>query len=298
MKIVIIVGIACLGFILLAIAVYSLINKTNGQIETSGRNRKYLLHVPADLDPNQPVPLVISLHGFIEWPAHQAHISRWNQVADEQGFIAVYPQGTGFPLRWNAYGWTGESEMEEDVQFINDLIDHLQSEYNIDSSRIYVNGLSNGAGMSYVLACKLAGRIAAMGGVAGAYSLPAEKCDPSRPVPVIAFHGTEDPIVPYEGGLVRREGLALPSIREWVQSWAERNGCRLVPLDLPTTGNVSGIHYPGCLDHADVMFYTIKGGGHTWPGGNPLPRWLTGTTSQEIDASRVMWEFFEQHPLP
>jgi polyhydroxybutyrate depolymerase len=289
----------CLVSVLAAFVIYKLLNRTNGQILSSGQTRNYLLYVPDNLDQSKPVPLVISLHGFIETPAHQETISRWNELADEYGFIVVYPQGTGFPLRWNANGQNGdEQDLQKDVQFISDLMDKMQSEYNIDPKRIFANGLSNGGGMSYVLACKLSERIAAIGGVAGAYSYPPDLCQPERPVPVIAFHGTADPIVPYEGGVAGRDGFTFPAIADWVKSWADRNGCDLNPNDIPADGDASGIRYSGCLDGSEVIFYTIAEGGHTWPGGYPMPEWITGPTSQDIDASQVMWDFYEKHPLP
>jgi polyhydroxybutyrate depolymerase len=152
--------------------------------------------------------------------------------------------------------------------------------------------------MSYVLACKLSDRIAAIGGVAGAYSYPPDMCQPDRPMPVIAFHGTADPIVPYEGGLAGRDGITFPAIADWIKSWVERNGCNPDPDEIPANGDASGIRFSECEDGSEVVFYSIAEGGHTWPGGNPMPEWLTGPTSQDIEASQVMWEFFKQHPLP
>ncbi len=195
------------------IVFYMTLNRTNGTIQSSGIARKYLLYVPKSYDKTKPTPLVISIHGFIEWPAHQMQISHWNKLADEHGFIVVYPSGTGIPLRWDAFPRAGGgNDGLRDVTFISDLIDKLEGDYNIDPTRIYANGLSNGGGMSFLLACKLADRIAAIGGVAGAYSTPWSECSPSRPVPVIAFHGDADPIVPYEGGTVSRAGFTFPAI--------------------------------------------------------------------------------------
>lgn len=284
-------------FIVLFVTVlFSWLHKTNGKIESSGRTRTYLLYVPESYQPETPTPLVISLHGFAEWPAHQMDISGWNRVADEHGFILVYPTGTDFPLRWYSHGVLGDDvDPWMDVVYISDLIDKLQDEYNIDPARVYANGLSNGGGMSYVLACRLADRIAAIGTVAGAYSYPAEDCIPSRPVPVIAFHGTADRIVPYDGGDVSSTGYQFPPVQDWVRGWALRNGCDMDPLGLPSNGEVSGIGYSGCRSNADVHFYTIQGGGHSWPGGEPMPRFIVGHTSQDIDATAVMWAFFENH---
>ncbi len=280
------------------IVLVKILNRTNGTIQSSGIARKYLLYVPKSYDPAKPTPLVISIHGFIEWPAHQMQISHWNKLADEHGFIVVYPCGTGIPLRWDAFPRAGGgNDGLRDVTFISDLIDKLEGDYNIDPTRIYANGLSNGGGMSFLLACKLADRIAAIGGVAGAYSTPWSECSPSRPVPVIVFHGDADPIVPYGGGTVSRAGFTFPSIADWVAGWAQHNGCAGPPLDLPASGAVSGIHYPGCVQNADVTFYTIHGGGHSWPGGKGLPKFIVGNTTQDIDATQVMWDFFSEHPL-
>jgi polyhydroxybutyrate depolymerase len=286
-----------LAAIVIAI-VFSCLNRTNGEIYCAGRRRTYLLYVPETYDAATATPLVICLHGFAQWPAHQMEMTGWNELADQFGFIVVYPAGTGFPLRWNAGGELGTAnDPLFDVIFLSDLIDSLQNEYNIDEARIYANGLSNGAGMSHMLACKLSDRIAAVGTVAGAYSLPWSECTPSRPVPVIAFHGTADPIVPYGGGRSRSPDLPLPAVEDWAATWAERNGCGDAPLELPSSGEVSAIRYTDCNKGADVVLYTVQGGGHTWPGGAPLPEWLAGHTTSDIDATEEMWEFFVQHPL-
>lgn len=285
-----------LAALLLAL-LWVLTNQADGSIVSGGERRSYLLHVPASYDLATPVPLVISIHGFAEWPAHQRQVSRWNDLADQHGFIVVYPAGIGFPRRWRAGGGTSAEAMQ-DVTFVADLIDALAARYNIDRTRIYANGLSNGGGMSYRLACQLADRIAAVGSVSGAYLFPLSACQPSRPVPLIAFHGTADPIVPYAGGPSRSFDLPFPNVPDWIAAYAERSGCRTTPSPLPVRGEVSGIQYSGCHDDAEVVFYTIAGGGHAWPGGEPLPRFIVGHTSQDIDATAVMWEFFSRHALP
>ncbi len=273
-------------------------NKTNGTLISSGEKRQYLLYVPAAYNPQTPAPLVISIHGFAEWPAHQAQISRWNDLADEEGFILVYPSGTDFPKRWRTTGLSSTPDDPAlDVQFIADLIDKLESEYNIDPARIYANGLSNGGGMSYLLACKMADRIAAIGSVAGAYTYPLDQCSPSRPMPLIAFHGDADPVVPYLGGPSRSFDIPFPSVPEWMQGWAERNQCQTAAPIAPE-GEISGMTWSDCSQNAEVIFYTIAGAGHSWPGGEPIPEWIVGKTSQAIDATQLIWHFFEQHPLP
>lgn len=298
-KVVLAIALSLLGLLVLGAVVIAVgfvrLNRTNGEVVSSGMTRRYLLYVPSTYDPSTPAPLVISLHGFVEWPAHQAQISRWNDLAEEVGFLVVYPEGTGFPRRWRAGGWPGDPAA--DVRFVSDLIDRLEGEYNIDPARVYANGLSNGGGMSYVLGCALSDRIAAIGGVAGAYVYPLDECRPSRPVPMIVFHGTADPIVPYLGGESDGTEARLPVIPEWVAARAALNACDPTPMELPATGAVTGVAYTGCEAGAEVVFYAIQGGGHTWPGGEPLPEWITGPTTPDLDASQVMWEFFSRFRL-
>lgn len=293
----VILGLLALAAVAIGV-LFTWLDKTNGEIVSSGEKRSYLLYVPTTYDPAKPTPLVISLHGFVEWPAHQMQISHWNDLAEEYGFLVVYPEGTGVPRRWRAGGQAGgSSEPNPDVVFISDLIDKLAQDYNIDPARVYANGLSNGGGMSFLLGCALADRIAAIGGVSGAYVLPLEGCRPSRPVPMIAFHGTADAIVPYEGGPSRGPEMLLPAIPQWMAARAALNGCGGSPAELPASGEVSGLRYSGCAQGADVDFYTIDGGGHSWPGGDPMPQWIVGHTTQDIDATRVMWEFFRRFSI-
>jgi polyhydroxybutyrate depolymerase len=281
---------------LIVILAYRLANRTNGTLVSSGEQRTYLLYVPESYDPSIPAPLVITFHGFVQWPANQMELSHWNDLADEHGFIVVYPSGTHFPLRWRTGGgFSADTDPVRDVSFISDLIDKLESEYSIDPARIYANGMSNGGGMTFILSCQLSERIAAVGMVAGAFFYTWEECNPARQVPAIVFHGTDDPIVPYQGGQVGTFKLPFPALQEWVDELARRSGCDPEPEQLPSFGDVSGIQYQNC--GADVVFYTISGGGHSWPGGKALPSGLVAYTTQDIDATRAMLDFFQQHPL-
>ena len=292
----VILGLPVILTIFIAVA-FLLANHTNGTLSSSGEKRTYLLYVPESYNPAIPTPLIISIHGFAEWPAHQMRISGWNRLADQYGFIVVYPSGTQFPLRWRVHGTSNDDASPmRDVTFISDLIDRLAAEYNIDSTRIYANGLSNGGGMSFMLSCKLSGRIAAIGSVSGAYLLPWSECNSARPVPAIIFHGTADPIVPFQRGPSNAFDIPFPAIPEWIGAFAKHNGCAEAPLELADSGDVSGIQFVNCA--ADLVFYTIAGGGHAWPGGEPLPESIVGFTTQDIDATRTMWDFFQQHPLP
>ena len=174
-------------------------NRSNGAIVSSGLEREYLLYVPDSYDRTRPTPLVISMHGAAMWPAAQKESSQWNELADERGFIVVYPSGEvgDGPRSWNVHPGNG---LTRDVRYISDLIDTLSATYNIDSARIYANGLSNGGGMSFVLSCTLSDRIAAVGTVVPAQTLPFSWCKDSTSVPMISFYGTADPVVAYQGG--------------------------------------------------------------------------------------------------
>ena len=264
-------------------------NRSNGSLISSGHKREYLLYVPTSYDPKRPTPLVISMHGAGGWPVQQRDLSGWNRLAEREGFIVVYPAGSGRrgPRVWHA--------SNADVGFISDLIDKLEASYNIDPARIYANGISNGAGMSFVLSCTLSDRIAAVGLVGAAHLLPWSWCKDHRPVPMISFHGTADPMTPYKGGSTWVADKVFPDIPTWTANWARRNRCATSPVNSAFTAGVTRIAYPDC--DAPVVLYKIDGGGHTWPGGQHLPEWFAGPTSRNIDATAQMWEFFRAHPL-
>ncbi|MCA1826515.1 MAG: PHB depolymerase family esterase [Myxococcales bacterium] len=267
-------------------------NRSNGTIG----DREYLLHVPPRYDRSKPTPLVISMHGAGLWPAAQMEISRWNEVADRHGFIVVYPAGTkgSGPRVWHVDRGPG---LMRDVKFIGALIDELAARYNIDPKRIYADGLSNGGGMAFVLSCTLSDRIAAVGTVGAAQLLPFSWCPDRRPVPMINFHGTDDRAAPYKGGASWVTSEPFPGVLAWTREWARRNRCAPNASDSAVAEDVTRRAYRGCAGDADVVLYTVQGGGHTWPGGTPMPEWFVGRTSDSIDASSLMWEFFRQHPL-
>jgi polyhydroxybutyrate depolymerase len=271
-------------------------NRDNGSFVSSGEKRDYLLYVPRSYDRRRPTPLVISMHGAGLWGAAQKETSLWNDLADSQGFIVVYPSGIGGKgVRiWRAEPGAG---LMKDVRFISELIDTLKASYNIDANRIYANGLSNGGGMSFVLSCTLSDRIAAVGMVAAAQTLPWTWCTDARAVPMIAFHGTADPEVPYNGGSSWVSPRPFPNVSRWTANWARRNRCGANPIESTVAADVTRRTYTNCADDAAVVLYTIQGGGHTWPGGTPLPKWFVGRTTHSVDATRLMWMFFREHPL-
>jgi len=271
-------------------------NWNNGTIVSSDQKREYLLYVPKSYDHTKPTPLVISMHAAALWPAAQMETSQWNKVADEHGFIVVYPSGTGGAMHriWHVDRGAG---LMRDVRFISELIDTLEAAYNIDSTRVYANGLSNGGGMAFVLSCTLSDRIAAVGMVAAAQLLPWSWCTDHRPVPMIEFHGTADRITPYDGGRTWVAPGPFPSIPTWTAHWARRNRCGTDAVESVVAADVTRLEYTNCAEDAAVVLYTVRGGGHTWPGGKPLPEWMVGSTSNGVDATSQMWAFFREHRL-
>jgi len=285
--------------ILIVVVSVSVLNRTNGTIVSSGQKRQYLLYVPKSYDHAKPTPLVISMHGAAGWPAQQMNLSRWNRLAESQGFMVVYPSGSSVPRTWHVDRGAG---LMRDVRFISALLDTLEAAYNIDPTRIYANGISNGGGMAFVLSCTLSDRIAAVGLVAAAQSLPWNWCKDDRPVAMIAFHGTADPIVPYQGGPLgdpfNPVKVIFPAVQDWVANWARRNQCGANPVESAVAPDVTRIGYMHCAEDALVVLYAVQGGGHSWPGGKPLPEWWVGPTSNSIDATSQMWTFFREHRLP
>jgi polyhydroxybutyrate depolymerase len=173
----------------------SLVGDSNQTLHSSDLDRTYILHIPPQYDGSTRLPLVLNLHGFGSNARNQAAYSRLPQKADEEGFIVVTPDGAGTPQQWNNAQLPSGVD---DVAFIRDLLDHLEATLCIDPARIYAAGISNGAAFSSRLACNMPDRIAGIALIAA--TIYPIICDSESPTPVIAFHGTADRCVPYEGG--------------------------------------------------------------------------------------------------
>ena len=257
-------------------------------IEVGGRTREYILHMPANYN-GKPVPLVIVLHGAVQGAANAQSMSGMSALADKEKFIAVYPNGTGKLPTWNAGNCCGYAQREnvDDIAFLRALIAKLEKDYAIDTKRIYVTGISNGAMMSYRAACEMADRVAAVAPVEGAQNVP---CKPTAPVSVIVFHGTADRLVPFDGGESAFQvgpHRTDTSVAETVAFWVKENGCAPAPKSELTT-EVHIDTYSGCKDGTGVALYAIQGGHHMWPGAS-----MSGV---QLSATDVMWKFFAQHP--
>lgn len=264
---------AVVGFV----TITTRLNRANGAIESGGMKREYVLYVPRSYRAVRPTPLVISLHGAGMWPAQQENMTHWDQLAEEFGFLVVYPAARGRVWRVSHPGVSVVS----DVRFVADLIDSLRARYAIDPGRVYANGFSLGGAMTFVLSCTLSDRLAAVGTVSAAQTLPWSWCIDKHAVPLINFHGTAD-LVPYAGGPSPDplNPLTFPSVRAWTAQWARRNACAPRPVESAVTSDVSLREYQHCANDATVALYTVQGGGHAWPGGKALPRWPFGRTTR------------------
>ncbi|HLS48076.1 MAG TPA: PHB depolymerase family esterase [Gemmatimonadales bacterium] len=262
----------------------------SGRLSIDGVARSYLLHPPARR-PAESRPLVLVLHGAGGTPAGIAEHTGFSRLADREGFLVAYPAARSG--RWQD-GRAG-AESAADVEFLRALIDTLRRQHAVDSTRIYLAGISNGGMMAWRLACVAPKSIAAIGVVAA--PMPARlagTCAAAPPVSVIALHGTSDGLAPYAGG------PALLSAPESADRWARRLGCDPasgpIRTDRVTDGTaIDHLIYAEC-DRGAVELYSIRGGGHTWPGGPRVRLRTLGRTTREIDATAVLWDFFRRHP--
>lgn len=272
-----------------------------GSMAVGGRDRTYLFHHPTGWNGDQKWPLVIALHGRGGQGVGQEKLTHMTDLADREGFIVAYPDG--HRRSWHDARDKGPAADDgvDDVAFISQLIDHFVAEHSVDASRVFVTGTSNGGIMSYRIACELADKIAAAGPVIGLMpDNPAYECKPSRPVPMMIFVGDADPLVPYGGGDVvnnEEKGKVL-SAHATRAKWAELNGCEGADfqqtIDSQDDGTqVEEMRHSSCKDGAQVVLFSIHGGGHTWPNGEQyLPEAIIGKTTRDVDASEQLWDFF------
>ena len=266
------------------------------RLSAHSRNRLALIHMPALSGERRP--LVVLLHGGGGNGAQFMESSGFAQLADEFGLVAAFPYGTGpFERRlltWNAGNCCGRAldEGVDDVAFIRVLVQRLVDSYGVDPDRVYAAGMSNGAMMSYRLACDAADIIRGIAPVAGA--LNRTPCLPTEPVSLLAIHGTADRHVLYEGGAPevradRRHERVDASVAESVGFWVTENRCDPAP-STAVSGTVRHDVFGGCSTGSSVELYTIDDGNHSWPGGTR--GWIGGDEpSQAISASRLIAEF-------
>lgn len=262
-----------------------------GMLSFGGLQRTYVLHVP----PGPPNGLVLNLHGAGMNGSQQAAVTGYDAVADRYGFVVAYPDGTDTTWADGRGASLPDRQGVDDVGFLAALIDQLSREYRIPPGRVFVTGMSAGAFMANRLVCERADLVSAIAPVSGTLGATIP-CTPSRPVSVMAVHGTADPVVPYEGGpMIGRGGAStIVSAPAMAERWREINRCP-GPLvnDPAATGEIQEMAATNCADHTEVVLVRINGGGHTWPAGRfSLPVDVVGPTSLAVDASAASAEFF------
>ena len=269
--------------------------------------RSAIVHVPPRYVRAVPMPVVLAFHGGGANADTMVRFSGLNEKADEAGFIAVYPNGTGRlsrMLTFNGGNCCGQAAANglDDVEFTRRLLDDVANACTIDPKRVFATGMSNGGIMAYRLASELSDRIAAIAPVGG--PMGTKGCRPGRPVSVIHFHGTEDVFAPFQGGRGRGlSGTSFFSVDHSIAAWVEADGCNPTPVTirLPDTTDdgttVTRTTYGQGKDGAEVVLIAIEGGGHTWPGREPRLASL-GKSTRDISANDLMWAFFQRHPLP
>lgn len=281
-----------------------------------GRERWALVHVPPQAAEAKPLPAVIVFHGGGGEPyGMQKLTGGLDRLADREGFLVLYPAGTGpFARRlltWNAGSCCGGAARDavDDVGYTVALLRQLAARAPVDPTRVYASGLSNGAMMSYRMAVDCSERIAAIAPVAGAMMvvLPAR---PPRPVPVIDFHSVDDPRALYAGGLgppfpLTNSRVQHPPLEKTLAWWVEQNGCpaepELGPLQSGPPGSASAAHTARAIrwgpgtDGAEVVHWKLTGAGHVWPGGpGYATERLVGPPTLAVNANVEMWAFFQR----
>lgn len=259
----------------------------NGQLTVDGVVRNYRVFVPPELDRNRPAPLVLVLHGGGNTVDDTVKTTGFDREAAAGDFIVAYPEGTR--REWNAGNCCGSApeRKPDDVGFLLQVLDRIEAEHRVDASRVFVAGVSNGAMMAYRLACEHADRVAAVGSVAGAVVI--DDCRPSRPVSVLEIHGTEDPLVPYQGGKPSApEAQGAPpytATPAMARTWADGDRCP-APAAPVVAGPVTTEAWTGCANGTEVSLVTVQGGGHVWfaPG--------LGPANGAVDATTTISRFF------
>ncbi|MGH9080347.1 MAG: alpha/beta hydrolase family esterase [Acidimicrobiales bacterium] len=260
-------------------------------------------------------PLVLDFHGLVEGATIHAATSRFGDLAQKDGFVAAFPEGTGSPVQWDT---STPGSANADLAYVTAVLDQLEQTRCIDTSRVYASGFSDGAFMVSQLACTMSGRFAAIAAVSG-LQLP-KPCPTVRRVPILTFHGTADPILYFNGGLgsatlnrvlglspsggstttttTRPAKLNGPGYPATVQAWSVKDGCSPASTDSRVASQVIRRSYH-CPAGTDVVFYIILGGGHAWPGSavSRAISAVTGYTTFEISATTIIWSFFQRFQL-
>ncbi len=272
-----------------------IVNTEACTLNHDGIERDYFIHVPDQQTDTNRLPVVLSFHGYTSSAETNLNYTGLQPLAESEGFIAVYPQGTILPVsgeaHWNSgRGFTDKSDTD-DLGFVETLIDHLNASRNIDADRVYAIGMSNGGMMSYLLACQLSQRVAAIVSVTGSMTVESATCTASRPVPVMHIHGVEDAVVPFAGG------NGFTAITPTIEFWAQSNGCVGDPQQT-AIADITGDGYGGqrtryldCSQGTEVELIALDAVGHDWPIN------VDGYRRHDVHAADEIWYFLKRFSL-
>jgi polyhydroxybutyrate depolymerase len=325
----------CLATLFLTYVVWA--QETIETVAVNNLDRTYLVHLPRGYDHEQKYPVVILLHGMNQDTDDMLRLTKFNDLADKDSIIAVYPSalhgrwnvgvrapqkqtmrspmghggrhggfGGGFPGSGGyPSGGQGQGRGDEqdqtpqpdDIVFLYRMLDQMATKFSVDAARIYATGLSEGGFMSMKVGCTMAERIAAIAPV-GAAMPKTMICLPTRPVPVVMINGTSDPVVPYKGGTEHNLQSPVISVADSAKAWAKIDGCAEKPTQTKLPAHEKGgmetkvETYDGCQQGAQVVLYSVKGGGNTWPGGEQYEvEKQVGKTSRDLNANETIWSF-------
>lgn len=296
------IGLIILGLIGLLLVTYGYIFVASivgrDTIQVGNMERTYRVHLPANYNEAQPVPLVVAFHMYTGSGRSMQWLTHLNKIADQEGFMVVYPDGYKASWADGSDQFPADQDGIDDFAFVAALLDKLQEDYAVDASRIYSTGFSNGGFLAQRLACEMPDRFAAVATVGAVLSRAViADCLPERPTAFMMINGIDDHGVPWDGD------QEYTSVTDTVAHWAQVNAC---PTEADTRSEPDAVEdgtriersvYSPCQGEAEVVLYSISGSGHTWPGGSkPVQLWgLNGRISQDMDASQVIWDFFQVH---
>jgi polyhydroxybutyrate depolymerase len=282
-------------------------------IKVEDSERFYIVHVPPNYSPSKEWPVVVMFHGGGGTAEYAMEETRWNTKADQEGFLAVFPEGTRpdpfQPARFygNPQSWNDGSERQSvgavernaaDVQFVSVMLSDIEARLNVDESRIYATGFSNGASMTFRVARELSTVFAAAAPVAGGDWLVNEV--PKRSVPLLYMTGTADPLNPLDGGEIHIGKITFGTkapVQEMIGNWLKIDGCSEDGRVVYDKDGANGVAYSPAGMPAEVVLYTIEGHGHYWPGGpTDLPESIAGNNTAKLNATDIIWDFFSEHP--
>ncbi|HEY1989773.1 MAG TPA: PHB depolymerase family esterase [Acidimicrobiales bacterium] len=248
-------------------------------MSTGAVTGSYALTVPRSYRPGSPMPLIVLFYGFGSDPAQFSALTHLPSKGSSAGYVVAVPQAQGSEWQFSGQG--------TDATFVNQMLQEISSSYCIDQRRVFAAGFSAGAAFAIFYICAHQSQIAAIATVAVEFQLGC-----TRPISILAFHGTEDPLVPYQDGAV---GLSLPGVKVRgtelnMGDWARLDHCRSTPTQTRVGSQVVRQQWSGCNDGKSVVLYSVLGGSHSWPGADPKAS--VGLTTEQVSATAQALAFF------